>query len=136
MADELMLQIVTPERVIFSDKVEEVTLPGTEGEFGVLLGHASLLSSLKFGELNFTKNNQKTYFAINAGYVEVTPEKVTVLVETAEQSDVIDKQRAKKAKEIAEQKLAKLTKDDEEYEGVKKALERADVRLKIAERAP
>ena len=94
-----------------------------------------MLSSLKFGELNYTKNNQKTYFAINAGFVEVTAEKVIVLVETAEQSDVIDKNRAKKAKEIAEEKLAKLTKDDPEYEKVKKALDRAEIRLRIADKA-
>lgn len=134
MADELMLEIVTPERVIFSDKVEEVTLPGTEGEFGVLIGHASLLSSLRFGELNYLKNSKKTYYAVNAGFAEVTGQKVTVLVETAEQSDQIDKERARKAKEIAEQKLAKLTKDDPEYDKVKAALDRAEARLKISEK--
>ena len=134
MADELMLQIVTPERVIFNDKVEEVTLPGSEGEFGVLIGHASLLSSLNFGELNLTKGNKKTYFAVNAGFAEVTAEKVIVLVETAEQSDMIDKPRALKAKEIAEQNLSKLSKEDPEYEKAKMALSRAETRIKISEK--
>ena len=134
MADELMLEIVTPERVIFDDKVEEVTIPGTEGEFGVLMGHASLLSSLKFGELNFTKDNKKTYYAINTGYAEVTAMKVTILVETAELSTMIDKDRARRAKEMAEQKLAKLTKEDPEFERAKAALERAETRLKISEK--
>jgi F-type H+-transporting ATPase subunit epsilon len=134
MADELMLEIVTPERVVFSDKVEEVTVPGTEGEFGVLIGHASLLSSLKFGELNFTRGSKKTYFAVNAGFAEVTAHKVTVLVETAERSDEIDKERARKAKEIAEQKLSKLTKEDAEFENAKLALDRAESRIKISER--
>jgi len=59
MADQLMLEIVTPEKLAFSDIVEEVTLSGSEGEFGVLIGHAPLLSSVKFGELNYTKDNKK-----------------------------------------------------------------------------
>ena len=120
--------------MVFNDKVEEVTVPGTEGEFGVLLGHASLLSAVKFGELNYTKGGKKTYFAVNTGYAEVTSQKVTVLVETAEQSDAIDKDRARRAKDTAEQKLAKLTKEDPEFDRAKVALERAETRLKIADR--
>ena len=134
MSHESMLEIVMPERVVFNDKVEEVTVPGTEGEFGVLLGHASLLSAVKFGELNYTKGGKKTYFAVNTGYAEVTSQKVTVLVETAEQSDAIDKDRARRAKDTAEQKLAKLTKEDPEFDRAKVALERAETRLKIADR--
>ncbi|HPL63023.1 MAG TPA: F0F1 ATP synthase subunit epsilon [Syntrophales bacterium] len=134
MADELMLEIVTPERVLFSGNIEEVTIPGTEGEFGVLLGHASLLSSLKFGELNYTKDGRKSFYAVNTGYAEVTGKKVTILVESAEKSDMIDVDRAKRAREIAEQKLDKLSKDDPEYDKVKGALDRAEARLKIAEK--
>lgn len=135
MADDLMLEIVTPEKVAFSGKIEEVTIPGTEGEFGVLVGHASLLSSVKFGELNFTKDNKKQYYAINTGYAEVTSHKVTILVETAEKADMIDVERAKRAKEIATEKLAKMSKEDPDYERVKDALDRAEIRLKIVERA-
>ncbi len=135
MADELMLEIVTPEKMAFSGKVEEVTVPGSEGEFGVLVGHASLLSAVKFGELNYTQENKKTYYAVTTGYAEVTSHKVTILVETAERSDMIDADRARRAKEIATEKLAKLSKEDSEYEKVKEALERAEVRLKITERA-
>ena len=68
MADELMLEIVTPEKTVFNGGVEEVTIPGVEGEFGVLMGHESLLSAVKFGELNFTKDNKKSYYAVNTGY--------------------------------------------------------------------
>jgi len=135
MADDLMLEIVTPEKVAFSGKIEEVTIPGTEGEFGVLVGHASLLSSVKFGELNFTKDSKKQYYAINTGYAEVTSHKVTILVETAEKADMIDVERAKRAKEIATEKLAKMSKEDPDYERVKDALDRAEIRLKIVERA-
>jgi len=134
MADELMLEIVTPEKLAFSGKVEDVTLPGTEGEFGVLRGHAALLSSVDIGELNFTKENKKTFYALNTGYAEVTADKVTVLVETAERSDLIDKERAKRAKENAEAKLAKMSKDDVEFETMRIALARAITRISVAEK--
>jgi len=139
MADELMLEIVTPEKMAFSGSIEEVTLPGTEGEFGVLSGHAALLSSVDIGELSFTKDNKKTYYAVNTGYAEVsyaevTGSKVTVLVETAERSDLIDKERARRAKENAEGKLAKLSKDDVEFESARIALIRAMTRINVSEK--
>ena len=135
MADELMLEIVTPEKMAFSGNVEEVTVPGSEGEFGVLRGHASLLSSVDVGELNFTKEGKKTYYAVSTGYAEVTSSKVTILVETAERSDTIDKDRAKRAKEIAEGKLAKVSKEDPEYDAAKAAVVKATTRLNVAEKA-
>jgi F-type H+-transporting ATPase subunit epsilon len=134
MADELMLEIVTPEKMTFSGSIEEVTLPGTEGEFGVLWGHAALLSSVDIGELSFTKDNKKTCYAVNTGYAEVTGSKVTVLVETAERSDLIDKERARRAKENAEGKLAKLSKDDVEFESARIALIRAMTRINVSEK--
>jgi F-type H+-transporting ATPase subunit epsilon len=106
MADELMLEIVTPEKLAFSGRVEDVTIPGAEGEFGVLRGHAALLSAVDIGELNFTREGKKTYYALNTGYAEVTGDKVTILVETAERADLIDKERAKRAKDNAVSKLA------------------------------
>ncbi|MDD5100273.1 MAG: ATP synthase F1 subunit epsilon, partial [Syntrophales bacterium] len=75
MAEELTLEIVTPERMVFSGVVEEVTIPGTEGEFGVLRGHASLLSSVDVGELGFVRDQKKTRYAVNTGYAEVTASK-------------------------------------------------------------
>jgi F-type H+-transporting ATPase subunit epsilon len=134
MADELMLEIVTPEKMVFSDKIEEVTLPGTEGEFGVLRGHEAFLSSLNVGEMNFIKEGKKTHYAINVGYAEVTADKVTVLIETAEKSDQIDKDRALKAKDKAESSLGQLNKDDVEYEIARAALARAIARLSAAEK--
>jgi F-type H+-transporting ATPase subunit epsilon len=134
MADELMLEIVTPEKMAFSGNIEEVTLPGTEGEFGVLWGHAALLSSIDIGEMSFTKDHKKTYYAVNTGYAEVTGSKVTVLVETAERSDLIDKERARRAKEKAEGKLAKLSKDDVEFESARIAMIRAITRINVSEK--
>jgi ATP synthase, F1 epsilon subunit (delta in mitochondria) len=134
MSDELMLEIVTPEKMAFSGNVEDVTIPGTEGEFGVLRGHEALLSSIEIGELNFTKDGKKSYYAVNTGYAEVTSNKVTILIETAERSDSIDKDRARKAKEVAEASLAQLVKEDNEYEKVRLALFRAITRINVAEK--
>ena len=134
MADELMLEIVTPEKMAFSGKVEEVTIPGTEGEFGVLRGHEAFLSSVDIGELNFTKDSKKTYYAVNTGYAEVTANKVTILIETAERSDNIDKNRARRARENAEARLEKIAKDNAEYEKARLALIRAIVRINVAEK--
>ena len=110
MARELTLEIVTPEKIAFKGVVEEVTIPGTEGEFGVLKGHASLLSSVDVGELSFTQDHKKTRYAVNTGYAEVTASKVTVLVETAERADLIDLERARRAKERAEEKWRRCQK--------------------------
>jgi F-type H+-transporting ATPase subunit epsilon len=132
MSEELLLEIVTPEKLAFSGTIEEVTCPGSEGEFGVLRGHASLLSAIKFGELSYVKDGKRTSYAVNTGYAEVTGSKVTVLVETAERADQIDVDRARRAKESSEQKMAKFAKEDPEFEKAKIALERAETRLKIA----
>ncbi|OIP89528.1 MAG: ATP synthase F1 subunit epsilon [Syntrophobacterales bacterium CG_4_8_14_3_um_filter_58_8] len=132
MARELTLEIVTPEKIAFTGVVEEVTIPGTEGEFGVLKGHASLLSSVDIGKLSFTKDHKKTYYAVNTGYAEVTASKVTVLVETAERADLIDPERAKRARERAEEKIRKLPKQDMEFEKARLALLRAVTRINIA----
>ena len=134
MADELMLEIVTPEKMVFSGNVEDVTIPGTEGEFGVLRGHEAFLTSVDIGQLVFTKNNKKTHYAVNTGYAEVTANKVTVLIETAERSDYIDKNRARRAKENAEARLEKIAKDSDEFEKARAALIRAIVRLNVAEK--
>jgi F-type H+-transporting ATPase subunit epsilon len=134
MADELMLEIVTPEKMAFSGKVEEATIPGTEGEFGVLRGHASLLSSIDTGELHFTRDGKKIHYAVSTGYAEVTSTKVTILVETAERSDMIDKERARRARDVAESKVNNLSREDGEREAAKAALVRATVRLNVAEK--
>ena len=134
MADELMLEIVTPEKMIFSGKIEEVTIPGAEGEFGVLRGHEAFLSSVDIGELNLIKEGKKTHYSVNTGYAEVTANKVTILIETAERSDQIDKDRALKAKDKAETRLSQMTKEDVEYEIMRTALARAIARISVAEK--
>ena len=120
--------------MIFSGNIEEVTLPGTEGEFGVLRGHEAFLTSVEIGEMNYVKDGKKSYYAVNTGYVEVTGDKVTVLIETAEKSDQIDKERALKAKDNAESRLSQMNKDDVEFEIMRAALARAIARINVAEK--
>lgn len=134
MSDELILEMVTPEKMAFSGEVEEVTIPGTEGEFGVFHGHEAVLTTVNIGELSFTKDGKKTYYAINTGFAEVTGEKVTLLIETAERSDTIDKDRATRAKERAESSIAQLAKEDVEFERMNAALMRAINRISVAEK--
>ena len=134
MSDELILEIVTPGKMMFTGGVEEVTVPGTEGEFGVLRGHEAFLTSVDIGELSFIKDGKKSYYAVNTGFAEVTANKVTVLIETAERSDSIDKDRAKRAKENAEARLAQIAKDNIEFEKIHLALIRAITRINVAEK--
>jgi len=135
MAEELLVEIVTPEEMVFSDTVEMVTVPGGDGDFGALIGHAPLLSTVKIGELNITKSNKKTYYAVGKGYAEVTAKKVTLLLESVERADEIDKERARKEKEAAESQLLKITKEDEGYDEVHDAMLLAEAKLKVADKA-
>jgi F-type H+-transporting ATPase subunit epsilon len=134
MAEEITLEVVTPEKMVFSGKVDEVTLPGTEGEFGVLRGHEPFLTSVDIGELYFLTGGKKYYYAVNTGYAEVTGSKVTVLIETAERADVIDKDRAIRAKEKATASLTQLNKEHEDYEKMRLALARAINRISVADK--
>lgn len=134
MSEELLLEIVTPEKMEFSGDVEEVTIPGTEGEFGVLRGHEPFLTSVDIGELNYVQSGKKTFYAVNTGYAEVTSGKVTILIETAERSDRIDKDRARRAKDNAEARIAQMAKDSADYEKAHAALLRAISRISVAEK--
>lgn len=134
MSEELILEVVTPEKIVFSGKVDEVTIPGTEGEFGVLRGHEPFLTSVDIGELYYLAGGKKAHYAVNTGYAEVTGGKVTVLIETAERADAIDKDRAIKAKEKAAANLAQLTKEHVEFEKMRLALARAINRISVADK--
>ena len=135
MADELLLEIVTPEEMVFSDEVEDVYIPGVEGAFGVLIGHAPLLSAVKPGELHFRREGKETSYAVGEGYAEVTGKRATVLVEICDRADRIDTAAVRQQKEAAEAKLATLDKEDSGYDKVKGEVEMAEIRLKVAEKA-
>jgi F-type H+-transporting ATPase subunit epsilon len=131
---EIQLDIVTPDRQVARDKVIAISVPGKEGYMGILPGHAPLLSLLKVGELSYTQGNVTHYLAVNWGFVEVLGDRVIVLAETAERAGEIDVERAKRAKQRAEDRLSKLLNADIEMGRACLALERAMTRLEVAER--
>jgi len=134
MAEKLTLEMVTPYKMVLSEEVDEVTAPGTIGEFGVLPGHTPMLTTLKIGELSYRKGGEIFHVAVNWGYVEVEEDKVTVLVETAEPADQIDLERAKAALGRAEEALKELSPEDKDFLLQQAALDRALIRIQVAGR--
>jgi len=101
----IKLEIVTPERLVFDETVDGVTLPGSEGELGVLPHHAPLVSTLGVGELRIRVGGQEEWFAIVGGFVQVLPDKVVVMAETADMASEIDLEKAAEARRDAERAL-------------------------------
>ena len=132
MAENLKVELMTPYRKVLSEEVDMITATGTLGEFGVLPGHAPFLTSLKIGELSYSKDGNTFYVALNWGYLEVENDEVTILVETAERADEIDLDRAKAALGRAEEALKKMTREDKDFVQRQSALERAIIRMQVA----
>ena len=128
---QLTLQIVTPDRSVVTDQVDEVEIPGAEGYFGVLPGHTPLLTTLKVGELWYRKGTEKVYVAIAFGFAEVMPDRVTILAEAAERADEIDLARAEAAKKRAEERLAAPS-QDMDFERARLALTKSLVRIQVS----
>ncbi len=131
---KLTLEIVTPDRALVNEQVDEVQLPGSEGYFGVLPGHTPLLASLHVGELWYRVGQEKHYLAIAFGFVEVLPDRVTVLAQIAEKAQDIDVARAEAAKKRAEDLVAK-PQADMDFERARVALMKSLIRLQVASRA-
>jgi len=129
----ILLRIVTPDRQVVREDVEEIQAPGREGYLGILPGHAPLLSELKPGEMSYRQGREVRRLALGGGYLEVLPEQVTVLAETAERPEDIDTARARAAKERAERRL-KSPDPDVDLNRASVALERALIRLQVASR--
>jgi F-type H+-transporting ATPase subunit epsilon len=134
MAGKILLEVVTPEKQLLSQQVDEVIAPGSEGEFGVLPGHCHFLSTLKIGELRYRVGDQTSHMAILWGYAEVTPTKVTIMAEVAEKAEDIDVERATAKVEEAERRL-QAGGLPSEVKDAQISLEKARLRKKIAERA-
>jgi F-type H+-transporting ATPase subunit epsilon len=127
------LQIVTPDRLIVKEQVDEVEIPGSEGYFGVLPGHTPLLASLTVGELWYRKGQERTYLSIAFGFAEVLPDRVTILARLAERADDIDVERAEAARKRAEERVG-VQKSDVDYDRARVALMKALTRLQVASR--
>jgi F-type H+-transporting ATPase subunit epsilon len=130
----LRLQIVSAERALVDEEVDEVQVPGSEGYFGVLPGHTPLLAMLGAGELWYRQGRETHYVSMAFGFAEVQPDRVTILAEIAERSDEIDVTRAQAAKARAEERLVKAA-ADVDFERARIALLKSLVRLQVASRA-
>src|SRR6185436_9348747 len=134
MAGQILLEVVTPEKLLLSKQVDMVIAPGSEGDFGVLPGHCHFLTTLRIGELRYMTGDQTEYMSVLWGFAEVTPKKVTILAEVAEKAEDIDPARAQEAVTKAEQRLLSGGLPSELKEA-QISLEKARLRKKIAERA-
>ena len=132
----LYLEVVTPEKVMASQEVDLVMAPGTEGEFGILPGHINFLSGIAPGELRFDSGNKKEFMAVTFGFAEVSNDKVSILVDSAEKAADIDIERAQRAMDRARERLDKDREgDDIDFLRAETALKRAISRIKVAKKA-
>src|SRR5262245_48922739 len=131
---KLQLQIVSADRSLVNETVDEVEIPGLEGYFGVLPGHTPLLAVLGAGELWYRVGQDKTYFALAFGFAEVQPDRVTILARIAEPAGEIDIARAEAAKKRAEERIERPT-VDMDAERARISLMKALIRLQVASRA-
>jgi len=130
----IQLQIVSADRSLVNETVDEVEIPGADGYFGVLPGHTPLLALLQVGELWYRQGQEKHYLSIAFGFAEVLPDRVTILAQIAEKADEIDLARAEAAKKRAEERVARPT-VDMDAERARISLMKALIRLQVATRA-
>ncbi len=131
---KIKLEIVTAERMVLSEDVDYISAPGVDGVLGILPRHAPLVTALNVGELRYKKDDTEFIFAIGGGFMEVRPDKVTVLADTAEHADEIDEMRAEQARERARQLLREKPRADVQFALIEQAMRRAEVRLRVAKR--
>jgi F-type H+-transporting ATPase subunit epsilon len=136
MAEKINLEVVTPKGPIVSEEVDIVTAPGFAGEFGVLANHAPFLSTIKIGTLRYKKDGTEEELMVSGGFCEVSNNKITFLVESAERGHEIDADRALQAKERAEKRLLQAREQQAKIDRTRAeaALQRALARLRIAQR--
>jgi F-type H+-transporting ATPase subunit epsilon len=130
----LYLEIVTPEKLAYQDEVDSVQLPGSEGELGVLPHHAPLITTLGAGELRLRKGSEEESFAIVGGFLQVLPDKVVVMAETADMASEIDLEKAQEARRNAEQMLEGGVVEGADLAAARASLQAALIRIRVAER--
>lgn len=135
MAENIKIQIVTPDKIVVDDEASIVMAPGSEGEFGVLDGHTPFLTGLQIGNVHYKDaGNNERYVFVNGGFAEALPDKVTILAESAERRRDIDTTRAKEAMQRAEEHIERaVSESDIDVDRARTALARATWRLKLAE---
>ena len=130
----LQLEIVTPEKQAFEGQVDSVVLPGSEGEIGVLPHHAPLVSTLGAGELRLRTGGQEESFAIVGGFLQVLPDRVVVMAETADMASEIDLEKAQEARRKAEEALSSGYVEGADLAAARASLQAALIRIRVAER--
>jgi F-type H+-transporting ATPase subunit epsilon len=131
MADQLQLEVVTPERRLLSEQVNSVTVPGRGGELGILPGHAALISELQTGVLSYNEDGTTFQLHVSGGFVEVNGDRVSVLAEIAERPEEIDAARARLSRDHTEKQLTSWNGTEEDFEKARAKLERSMVRLQL-----
>ena len=132
MADQLQLEVVTPERRVLAEAVNAVTVPGRNGDMQILPGHAALISELQTGVLAYNQGGTAQQLHVSGGFIEVNNDKVSVLAEIAERPEEIDAARARLAREHTEKQLSSWSGSEEDFEKARAKLERSMVRLQLA----
>ena len=132
----VFFELATPNRLIVSEQVEEVVAPGVEGYFGVLPGHTPFLTSLQSGEVSYRVGRGEQYLAVTGGFAEVRGDRVVVLADNAERPEEIDRERALRARQRAERRLAGKTDEEIDYTRALAAFSRALTRIHVASRQP
>ena len=128
----LRLRVVTPERLLLDEEVDEVTALGVVGEFGVLPSHLTFLSALETGRLVYKRGGQARLLAVSGGFAEVVDNLVTVLADAAEFAEEIDVERARAALQRAEEQLKDLSPSTPEFAEVQAKLRRSETRIQVA----
>ena len=131
MADQLQLEVVTPERRVLAEAVNSVTVPGRNGDMQILPGHAALISELQTGVLAYNQGGTAQQLHVSGGFIEVNNDKVSVLAEIAERPEEIDAARARLAREHTEKQLSSWSGSEEDFEKARAKLERSMVRLQL-----
>ena len=127
----LTLELVTPDRAVVRESVDEIQIPGSEGYLGVLPGHTPLLTSLQVGELWFRQGSEKSYAAVAFGFAEILPDRVTILAQIAERAEDIDVDRAQEAERRARERLTKSV-AEVDFERARISLMKSLIRLQVA----
>jgi F-type H+-transporting ATPase subunit epsilon len=131
MAEQIQLEVVTPERRVLAEPVDAVYLPGLEGELGILPGHTPLISELNTGVLSYTRGGETQRLHVSGGFVEVKSDHVSVLAEIAERPEEIDAAKARQTRERMEKTLSSWSGTEEDFEIARARLERSIVRLQL-----
>lgn len=129
----IKIEVVTAEKLVYSDNVDMIIAPGTEGELGILPHHTPLMTMLKPGELRIKKGNEESGMVVTGGFLEVRPDRVIVLADAAERAEEIDEVRAELAKKRAQERLTHLTPETDKARA-EAALRRALIRLEVVEK--